>query len=160
MTRRLRQICGCEICIIPKGIYIGLNIFRTTVLSDLQYMSVGRHTHSTAYSTTSAAHYKDKVFPDGECLHVTIKYSAQWISCTTIKPNNIIHMKCALDFCDKFPKYIIPEFYIVSFQCVTRYFMKIWNWQRGGGHFYMQKECTLCYIFINKKMYFVLRLYI
>ena len=28
ITPRLRQICGCELCMIPKGINIDLNIFR------------------------------------------------------------------------------------------------------------------------------------
>ena len=49
------------------------------------------------------------MFPDGECLHATIKYSDKTITCTNIKPNNIIHMKCNLGFSDKYPKYIIPD---------------------------------------------------
>ena len=42
MTPRLRQIYGCEICIIPKDIHIDLNILRTKLVSDLQHWYVGR----------------------------------------------------------------------------------------------------------------------
>ena len=48
-------------------------------------------------------------FPDGECLHATIKYVDQCISSTPIKPKNLIHIKFALGFYDKFTKYIIPD---------------------------------------------------
>ena len=51
--------------------------------------------------------YKEKVFPDVECSHSTIKDAALCIACTPVKPNNIIHMKCALVFLYKFPNYII-----------------------------------------------------
>ena len=51
-----------------------------------------------------AAHYKEKVFPYGEFLRATTKDASHCISCTPIKPNNIIHIKCALGFCDDFPK--------------------------------------------------------
>ena len=74
---KLRHICGCEICIIPKDIQIDLNRFRTRLLTDLQNNYVGRHTHNILFSTTTAAHNKEKVFPDGEYLPDTIKYSAQ-----------------------------------------------------------------------------------
>ena len=67
------------------------------------------HTHNSVHSTISASHYKDRVFPDVECLDATIKYKTQCISYTTIKPDNIIHMKCALVFCDECPKYIITD---------------------------------------------------
>ena len=36
MTPKLRQICGCELCIIPKDMQIYLNIFRTIIVTDLQ----------------------------------------------------------------------------------------------------------------------------
>ena len=64
MTPKLRQIFRCELCIIIKDMHIGLNIFRTILVTDLQQKSVGRHTHKSLFSSTSAAHYKDKVFPD------------------------------------------------------------------------------------------------
>ena len=32
---------------------------------------------NSLFSTKSDAHYKDKVFPDGECLHATTKDAAQ-----------------------------------------------------------------------------------
>ena len=71
MTPRLLQIRGCDIFIIHKDIQINLNIFRTKVVSYLQHESVGRNTGNSAYSTTSAAHYKYKVFLDGEFLYAT-----------------------------------------------------------------------------------------
>ena len=55
---------------------INLNIFRTDIVSYLQHKSVGIHTYNSAYSTTSDAHYKEKVFPDGELVHYNIKYEA------------------------------------------------------------------------------------
>ena len=64
----------------------------------LQQKYIGRHTRKILFSTTNAAHYKDKVFPYGECLHATIKYEVQWITCIPIKPNNMINIKCDLGF--------------------------------------------------------------
>ena len=101
MTPKLRQICGFDICTIHKGINIDLNIFKTILVTNLQQKSVGRHTRNSLFSTTSNAHYKYKVFPDGGCLHGTIKYAAQYIP---IKPNNMIHIKCDLGFCDECTK--------------------------------------------------------
>ena len=49
------------------------------------------------------------MFSDSECLHVTIKDADQCISCTYIKPENIIKIKCDLGFCDECPKCIIPD---------------------------------------------------
>ena len=56
-------------------------------------MLVDRHTHKSVFSTISDAHYKEKVFPDGEFLHATIKDVDQYIYCAHIKPKNIINMK-------------------------------------------------------------------
>ena len=36
MTTRLRQICGCDICIIPKDMHIDLDRFRTNIVTHLQ----------------------------------------------------------------------------------------------------------------------------
>ena len=49
------------------------------------------------------------MFPDGEYLHDTIKYSAQCITFISIKPKDTIHIKCALDFCDECTEYNIPD---------------------------------------------------
>ena len=35
--------------------------------------------------------------------------------------------------------------------CITRFSYNFWNRPRGGGHFYMQKQCTLRYISVSKK---------
>ena len=77
MTPKLHQICGCEICIIPKYMQIGLNILRTILVTNILHNYVGRHTCNSLFSYKSAANYKDKVFPYGECLHATIKDAAQ-----------------------------------------------------------------------------------
>ena len=58
MNHNLRQICGCELCIITKVMLIGLNIFKTELVSDLQHRYVGIHMFKTSFSTKSAAHYK------------------------------------------------------------------------------------------------------
>ena len=102
MTLKLRHICGCEICIIPKDMYIGLNISRTRIVTDLQHKYVGIYTQNSLFSTTSDSYYNNKVFIDGECLHATIKDAAQCITCLPIKANNIINIKCDLGFCDEF----------------------------------------------------------
>ena len=65
MNPRLRQICGCEICTITKAVQIDLNRFNTKRVSYLQQKYIGIHTYNNAYSTTIAAHYKEKVFPGG-----------------------------------------------------------------------------------------------
>ena len=98
MTPKLHQICGCEICIIPKDMQIYLNRCITKLQIHVQQKSVIIHKHNSAFSTTSSAHYNEKVFPYGEFLHATIIYVAQSIRCTLIKPKNIIHMKCYLGF--------------------------------------------------------------
>ena len=49
-------------------------------------------------------HYKDKVFPVGECLHAKIKDAAHCITFIPIKPNNIVHIKCAMGFCAEWHK--------------------------------------------------------
>ena len=77
---------------------IDLNIFRTRIVEYLQRKSFERHTRNSLFSSTSAAHWKAIVFIYGECLHDTIKYSAQCITCIPIKPNNMIHIKCDLGF--------------------------------------------------------------
>ena len=62
MNHNLRQICGCELCIITKVMLIGLNIFKTELVSDLQHRYVGIHMFKTSFSTKSAAHYKYNFF--------------------------------------------------------------------------------------------------
>ena len=47
MNPRLRQICGCDICIVPKDIQIDLNIFITNIVTDLQQKYTGRHTRNS-----------------------------------------------------------------------------------------------------------------
>ena len=94
MTPRLIQICGYELCIIPKDMQVVLNRLITKIVTDLQHKSVGRHTRNSLFITTSAAHYKEKLFPYGEFLHDTIKDAAQYISCNNIQPKNTIIMKC------------------------------------------------------------------
>ena len=75
MTPKLCQICGCELCINPKDIRIYLNRFQPRLVTYLQQKYVGRHKRNSLFFTTSDAHYKYKVFLDGECSYVTIKYT-------------------------------------------------------------------------------------
>ena len=58
---------------ISKNIQIGLNRFRTNLVTDLQYKSVGKHTRNSAYITKSDTHYKEKVFPYGEFYMIISK---------------------------------------------------------------------------------------
>ena len=109
MNPKLRQICGCKLCIIPKYTRIDLNRLRTRIVTYLKQRYVGRHTCNSLFSNTSATHHKDKMFPGGECLHATIKYADNCITCILIKPNNIIHIKCASGFCDEYTDYNITN---------------------------------------------------
>ena len=102
ITPELRQICGCEICVIPKDIHFYLNKFRTRPVTYLQHNYVGRHTRFFLFSTISTAHYKDIVFPDIEYLNATIKYAAHCITCLPIKPDNIIHIECDSIYLNEF----------------------------------------------------------
>ena len=77
MTPILRQICGCDICIIPKDLYIDLNIYRTNIVSYFQQIYVGRHIRNSPFSTKSYVNYKEKVVPYGEFLHANTKDVAQ-----------------------------------------------------------------------------------
>ena len=65
ITPRLRQICGCALCITLKDIHIYLNISRKESVTYLQHKSVTIHTCNSAYINKSAEHYKEKMFPDG-----------------------------------------------------------------------------------------------
>ena len=56
MNPKLRQIYGCELCIIPKDMQIDINKFRTIFVTDLQHKYFGRHTCISLLSTTSSAH--------------------------------------------------------------------------------------------------------
>ena len=98
MTPKLCQICGWEICIIPKGMQIDFNILRTRLVIYLQQKSVRCHTRNSLFITTSYEHFKHKVFPDGNFLQTTIKDEDQCIICITIKPKNLINIKCDLSF--------------------------------------------------------------
>ena len=62
MTPKLRQICGCKLCNIPKYMQIDLKILRTIIVIYLQHKYIGRHTHKILFSTTSATHDKDIFF--------------------------------------------------------------------------------------------------
>ena len=108
MTPILRQNYGCGFYIIPKDIRGGLNILRKSIVADLQHKYSGVHTRNSLFSTTSAACYKGKVFPVGEVLRATNKDAAQYITCTPIKLNNTIHVRCDLVFYYVFTEYIIP----------------------------------------------------
>ena len=110
-------------------------------------MPVRRHTSNREFKTTSAAHYKDKVFIYGEYLHVTIKYAYQCISFTTIKPDNIINTKFDLDFCDECTKFIIPyeELYYVPNNPLLHF--SVYTYQRRcAKHGIIPKGTTLCKI--------------
>ena len=60
MSPKLRQICVCELCIIPKDMQIDLNRFITRLVTYLQKNYVGSYKHNISFITTSAAHYKEK----------------------------------------------------------------------------------------------------
>ena len=98
MTNKLRHICRCELCVVPKDMHIDLNIFRIRLVTYLKQNYVGIHTCNSLFSTKIYSRLKITVFPDGECLHANIKYAAQCIICLSIKPNNMIHIKFALVF--------------------------------------------------------------
>ena len=85
MIPKIHQICGCELCIITKEIQIDLNRFRTRLVTFLQQKFLIRHTCNILFSTTSSAHYQDKLFPDNGYLHATIKDVAHCNACLTIK---------------------------------------------------------------------------
>ena len=72
MTPKLHHIYICELCIIPKDMQIDFNIFRRRLVTYLQQIIFGRHTCNSLFSTKSASHYKDRVFPDGGGLLPTI----------------------------------------------------------------------------------------
>ena len=58
---------------------IYLNRPRTKLVTYLQQKQVGRHKHSSEYSTTRDSHYKGKVFTDDVCFHDTTKDESQYI---------------------------------------------------------------------------------
>ena len=68
------------------------------------------YTNKTVYLLLKVLHiYKDKLFSYGEILHATIKDSSQCITGLPIKEKKMIHIKCALVFCDECTEYNIPD---------------------------------------------------
>ena len=49
------------------------------------------------------------MFPYGDFLRATTKYTAQCITRLSIKPNDGININCDVGFCEEFPEYIIPD---------------------------------------------------
>ena len=148
MTPRLHQICGCELCIIPKDIPTHLNRFRTRIVTDLQYKFVGRHTCNSAFITTSNTHYKEKRFADGGFLHATIKDAAQCISCTPFKTKNVICINCALGFYENWPEYIIPDEGLYSGPNDPLIHFSFFTYQgRCAKHGIIPNGATLCKIY-------------
>ena len=84
MTPKLRHIYGCDICIVPEDTHIDLNIFITRPVTYLQKKSAGRCKRNSLFCTKSNTHYKNKVFPAGECLHGAIKDAAHCVTCIPI----------------------------------------------------------------------------
>ena len=109
MTPKLCQICRYKLCIIMKDIQIDLNIFRKSIEVYTQLKSTRIYTRNILFITIRFAHYKHKVFPDGEVLHDSIRDAAQFITCIRTKPKNMIHVKSALGFYDGCSEYIIPH---------------------------------------------------
>ena len=56
MTTKLRQICRCEICIIPKDLHIYFNRSRTILVIYLQQKSANRNLCNSLFTTTSDSH--------------------------------------------------------------------------------------------------------
>ena len=70
--------------------------------------SCGNTGIDSLFSTKKDSHYKDKLFPYGECLHVNIKDADQCITCLPIL-KYMININCASDFCGECPEYNIPD---------------------------------------------------
>ena len=104
MNPKLRQICRCELCTIPRDMHIYLNRYRIRLVTNLQQKYVGSHTRKFLFSSASAANYKHKVFTYGECLNATIKYFAHYITCIPVNPKYMIHIKYDLGFFDERPE--------------------------------------------------------
>ena len=64
-----------------------LNIFKEMLVTYLNQKSVERHKNNSLFRTASAAHNKNKVFPNVEFLYATINDVAQFIACILTKPN-------------------------------------------------------------------------
>ena len=52
-------------------------------------------TNNSLFSITSVSHDKFRVVKNGYFSHSTIKDAHQCIACFSIKPKNVIHIKCA-----------------------------------------------------------------
>ena len=109
MTPRLREICGCEKCIIPKALHKVLLKFRTNHLKHLQTLVEQSRTRNQQQIQQRLTMYQNQAFPNDEPLHATLKQAAAVICCPAPNDKNIIKMHCALRFCDNCPQYNIPD---------------------------------------------------
>ena len=145
MNPRLRQIYIFKYCITAKDMDIGFNRFRTNLVETFQQKYVCRHTFNSVYSTTSASHCKDKVFPYSECLHANIEDEDQCISVTPIKPKNIIHTNCDLGSCCECNKYSITDEELDDGPNSTLLHFSVYNYQgRCTKHGTIPNVPTLC----------------
>ena len=97
------MMCGCEICILVKGMQNDLNAYRLLLLRKFESKNGSR-------AKTKAKAYKKYVYNNDEHLHVHPKKVLLCIQCPPIENFNVPHMGCIIRTCEKCPKYKMNKY--------------------------------------------------
>ena len=106
MTKRCKQMCGCEVCIIIQQQQMLLNAYRLSLIRQLdeealEYPDKARK----QIAMVRAQDYRNTIFPNGTHLHSKPTDALISIMCPNVKVFDVPHMDCTLRECTHCPKY-------------------------------------------------------
>jgi hypothetical protein len=106
MTKRHKQMCGCEVCIIVRQQQMSLNAYRLSLLRRLEKeASEFPDEASKQIATVRAEEYRSTILPNGTHLHSKPKDALISIMCPNVQGFDVPHMNCILRECKYCPKY-------------------------------------------------------
>ena len=103
MSNKYKMMCGCEICILVKGMQNDLNAYRLLLLRKFENKNGKK-------AKMKAKAYKKYVYDNDEHLHVHPKKALLCIQCPPIENFNVPHMGCIIRTCEKCPKYKMNKY--------------------------------------------------
>ena len=106
MTKKHKQMCGCEVCIITRQHQMLLNAYRLSLLRQLEKeASEFPDNARKQIATVRAEQYRNTILPNGSHLHSKPKDALILIMCANVEGFDVPHMSCILRECKNCPKY-------------------------------------------------------
>jgi hypothetical protein len=106
MTKKHKQMCGCEICIIMRQQQMSLNAYRLALLKRLEKeASEFEDDERRQIATSRAEQYRNAMYPNGAHLHAKPKDALISIMCPNVDGFDVPHLSCILSECENCPKY-------------------------------------------------------